>query len=86
MRKLFQFFFLLITAFAFAPAAFAQTASQTVRGTVLDAGAKAPVIGATVVVLGLEPALGTTTDVNGRFRLVGVPVGRVKLRVSWGAA
>ena len=82
MRKLFQFFFLLITAFAFAPAAFAQTASQTVRGTVLDAGAKAPVIGATVVVLGLEPALGTTTDVNGRFRLAGVPVGRVKLRVS----
>nr|WP_231590630.1 TonB-dependent receptor [Hymenobacter terrenus] len=52
------------------------------RGTVLDAAAKAPVIGATVVVLGVEPALGASTDVDGRFRLTGVPVGRIKLRIS----
>jgi hypothetical protein len=56
--------------------------TQTVRGTVLDAAAKAPVIGATVVVLGVTPALGTGTDTDGRFRLTGVPVGRIKLRVS----
>ena len=57
-------------------------AAQTVRGTVLDAVAKAPVIGATVLVLGMEPALGTGTDAEGRFRLTGVPVGRIKLRVT----
>ncbi|GAA4346837.1 carboxypeptidase-like regulatory domain-containing protein [Hymenobacter saemangeumensis] len=56
--------------------------TQVVRGTVLDAAAKAPVIGATVVVVGVEPALGATSDVDGRFRLAGVPVGRVKLRIS----
>jgi hypothetical protein len=56
--------------------------TQVVRGTILDAAAKAPVIGATVVVLGVEPALGTVTEVDGRFRLPGVPVGRVKLRIT----
>ena len=58
------------------------TATQTVRGTVRDAGAKAPLIGATVVVLNAEPALGATTDAEGRFRLPGVPLGRAKLRVT----
>ncbi|WP_375419520.1 TonB-dependent receptor domain-containing protein [uncultured Hymenobacter sp.] len=56
--------------------------TQTVRGTVLDATARAPVIGATVVVLGVAPALGGSTDADGRFRLPGVPVGHVQLRVS----
>lgn len=56
--------------------------TQVLRGTVLDAAGRAPVIGATVVVVGVEPALGASTDVAGRFRLSGVPLGRVKLRVS----
>jgi len=76
------FLFLLFQAAVLRPVVQAQTATQVLRGTVLDAGAKAPVIGATVVVLGVEPALGTGTDAEGRFRLSGVPIGRVKLRVS----
>ena len=60
----------------------AQSATQTVRGTVLDAAAHAPIIGATVVVVGSSPLLGATTDVEGRFRMGGVPVGRVRLRVG----
>ncbi|WP_035558435.1 TonB-dependent receptor [Hymenobacter sp. IS2118] len=74
---------LLGTALA-QPGARAQSAgpTQTVRGTILDAGAQAPVIGATVIVVGAEPALGGTTDAEGRFRLTGVPVGRVRLRVT----
>ncbi len=83
---------LLLALLALPIAALAQTspptatqpqegASQTIRGTVLDAGAKAPVIGAAVVVLN-QPGLGATTDANGRFRLPGVPLGRAQLRVS----
>jgi hypothetical protein len=89
MRHFLPSFLILLAIAALHPAAQAQSvaapragASQTIRGTVLDAGAKAPVIGATVVVLGVEPALGGTTDAEGRFRLAGVPVGRVRLRVS----
>ncbi|GAA4492666.1 carboxypeptidase-like regulatory domain-containing protein [Hymenobacter ginsengisoli] len=58
------------------------TVTQTVRGTVLDAAANAPVIGATVVVVGVTPALGVSTDAEGRFRLPGVPLGRLQLRIT----
>ena len=64
-----------------AQAALAQPGTQVVRGTVRDAVVNAPVVGATVVVLGV-PGLGASTDANGRFRVAGVPVGRVQLRVS----
>ena len=74
-------FFLLASLAARRPAQ-AQPATQILRGTVLDAGAKAPVIGATVVVVGTEPTLGGSTDTEGRFRLSHVPVGRVQLRVT----
>ena len=77
-----HFLLLLLVPLAARLPARAQTATQILRGTVLDAGAKAPVIGATVVVVGTEPVLGGSTDAEGRFRLSDVPVGRVKLRVT----
>ncbi|MBO2009221.1 TonB-dependent receptor [Hymenobacter negativus] len=84
MRNLFHFIVLLLATLVLAPAGHAQSGpgTQIVRGTVLDAAAKAPVIGATVVVVGVTPALGTNTDADGRFRLTGVPVGRIRLRIS----
>ncbi len=38
-------------------------------------------IGATVVVMGSDPILGTTTDVDGRFAINAVPTGRVDLQI-----
>ncbi|MBK8581322.1 MAG: TonB-dependent receptor [Flavobacteriales bacterium] len=55
--------------------------SQTVRGTVLDADSRQPVIGAAVAVVGSTPPLGAVTDLDGRFTIVNVPVGRIDLRV-----
>lgn len=60
---------------------FSQT--QTVRGTVLDRQSETPLIGATVTVAGAEPAIGATTDADGRFYLRAVPVGRQVLTVSY---
>ncbi len=60
---------------------FSQT--QTVRGTVVDRQSETPLIGATVTVAGAEPAIGATTDADGRFYLRGVPVGRQVLAVSY---
>ncbi|MFN3556632.1 MAG: TonB-dependent receptor [Bacteroidales bacterium] len=57
--------------------------SQTVRGYVLDAHTKTPLPGATVIVEGIEPLLGTTTDLNGNFRFNDIPVGRHNFRVSY---
>jgi hypothetical protein len=64
-------------------AASAQEIQQTIRGTIVDQDSQMPLIGATVVVVGSTPLMGTTTDLEGRFRLTGVPVGRVTLKISF---
>lgn len=57
--------------------------SQTVRGAITDADIKIPLIGATIIVDGLQPIKGTTADFDGNFRLEGVPVGRHNFKVSY---
>ncbi|MFN0037515.1 MAG: TonB-dependent receptor [Saprospiraceae bacterium] len=62
---------------------FGQNLTQTVRGTILDADSKLPLIGAQVVLLGSEPKKGANTDLEGNFRLENVPIGRVALQISY---
>jgi len=47
----------------------AQQLTQTIKGTILDADSEMP--------------LGTSTDLDGRYRIDGVPVGRQTIRVSY---
>ncbi|MFT6150471.1 MAG: hypothetical protein ACJAUH_003176, partial [Saprospiraceae bacterium] len=61
----------------------AQTYSQTVRGEILDAETKMPLIGASIILLNREELTGVTTDVNGKFKLENVEVGRISLRISY---
>lgn len=56
--------------------------TQTVRGQVTDGASKAPVVGATVQVMGSQPLLGTSADTEGRFRLRNVPTGRIRLKLT----
>ena len=60
----------------------AQPLTQTVRGTVVDQSLQTPLPGATVVVLSTTPLKGTSTDANGQFRLLQIPVGRQTLQIS----
>ena len=64
----------------FTTLSFAQTLTQTIRGSVLDADSRMPLIGATVY---LSPEIGTVTDENGNFRLEKVPVGRADLALTY---
>ena len=57
--------------------------SQTIRGTINDAVSKTPLIGATIIVDELQPIKGTTADLDGNFRLEGIPVGRHNFKVSF---
>jgi hypothetical protein len=50
--------------------------TQTVRGKMLDAQAKSPLIGASIFIKDSLPIIGTVTDVDGNFVLTNVPVGR----------
>lgn len=77
MKPLFIQFLCLLSPFWL----FAQT--QTIRGTVTDEASRSTIIGATVIILGSDPIIGTTTDIDGKFTLPKVKVGRYDLQVSY---
>ncbi|MFK7775674.1 MAG: carboxypeptidase-like regulatory domain-containing protein [Saprospiraceae bacterium] len=58
-----------------------QNLMQTIRGNVYDSYTHNPLDGASVAII--ETEFGTTTDVNGNYRLEKVPVGRYSLQVSF---
>ena len=60
-----------------------QNLTQTIRGTVMDKENLMPLIGAEVAVLTTDPISGSTTDVEGLFKIENIPVGRHDLRVSY---
>ncbi len=62
---------------------FGQNLTQTIRGTIIDKVSQSPMTGAVVQLLNAQPAKGTATDVNGKFELTGVPVGRQTLKISY---
>jgi len=78
MRHLFP---LLFPAFLLPALLHAQ--GQVVKGTVRDGASQVTLPGATVLLVGSDPPLGTTTDLDGRFRLENVPLGRQQLQVSF---
>lgn len=74
---------LLILLFVlFSSLTFAQTYTQTIRGKVIDVDSKSPIFGANVVLLNSDSLIGSVTDVDGKFRLEKIPVGRRALKVS----
>ncbi|THV61550.1 TonB-dependent receptor [Flagellimonas alvinocaridis] len=60
---------------------FSQTG--TIKGIVLDKQSENPMEGATIELLQMQMATGTITDLDGRFSLENVPVGRQTLRISY---
>ncbi len=60
-----------------------QTLTQTIRGHVVDKVSQTSLPGATVVIVGSDPLIGTTTDLDGYFKLANVPVGNVSLQISF---
>jgi hypothetical protein len=72
---------LIITVFT--TLAFSQKLTQTVRGTIFDSDNKLPLIGATVIIIGTNPLIGTATDLNGIFRFDNIPLGRIAVKISY---
>lgn len=56
-------------------------ATQTITGTIRDEASKVPLASATIVLV--NSTLGTATDMDGNFKLTGVPIGRQSFRVSY---
>ncbi len=57
--------------------------TQTIRGRITDRDSRQALIGVNVLLPNEDAFTGTTTDMNGAFRLENVPVGRVSLRISY---
>lgn len=72
----------LILQLLFIPEAKAQTFTQTIRGKVIDADSKSILFGANVILLNTDSLQGAATDVDGKFRLEKVPVGRRSVKAS----
>ena len=78
-KKLFS---MLAALFMFVCIASAQT-SVTGVVTTMEEGESVPVIGATVLVKGVNPPLGAITDVDGAFAIENVPASATHLTVSF---
>lgn len=61
----------------------AQNLTQTVRGVVIDKISQSPLPGAAVILLDSHPINGSTTDEEGRFKLLNVPIGKQSLKISF---
>ena len=55
---------------------------QTVRGSILDAGSQSPISGASIIIQGISPKLGTISDEKGEFSIKQVPVGMYNISIS----
>lgn len=75
-RIVFSILFLLVSSLLFGQ-------TQTIRGVVIDQESKMPIIGAAVVVVDSDPIIGTTTDLDGKFSLPKIKVGRVDLKITY---
>ena len=60
----------------------AQELQQTIKGKITDQESYSELIGATVLVVGSDPLIGSATDINGEFRIDNVPIGRVTLLIT----
>ena len=74
MRKIYLMPMMLI----FSISTFSQTLTQTVRGVVVDADSKFPLMGASVIIGSKE----VSTDSDGSFKINDVPIGRSSIIVS----
>ncbi|ELR72722.1 TonB-dependent receptor plug domain protein [Fulvivirga imtechensis AK7] len=61
----------------------AQDLFQTVRGRIIDQDSRMPLPGANVVVIGSDPILGSSTDLDGAFKIEKVLLGRISLIITY---
>lgn len=61
----------------------AQEYQQHIRGTVIDKDSQSPLIGTNIKILGTDPILGATTDLDGYFKIENVTVGRLDIEVTY---
>ncbi|MBN2519344.1 MAG: carboxypeptidase-like regulatory domain-containing protein [Bacteroidales bacterium] len=57
--------------------------TQTIKGRVVDKESLIPLFGATIVIEGTDPVIGTVVNENGYYKIENVPLGRYNIAVSY---
>lgn len=81
MKKL--ILLLVLFSLIFKKNANGQTATQTIRGTVIDKQAQFNLPGVNVSLLNTNPLKGAATDANGKFKITDVTPGRYDIKISY---
>ena len=74
---------LFITFTLYTYLSIAQDFTQTIRGKVLDKQSQTTLPGATIVVLATDPLKATQTDIDGKFRIENIQVGRHQIKITF---
>ena len=61
----------------------ADVLTQTLRGQIKDEDGKYPLVGVNVIIIGSDPILGTSSDIDGNFKIEKVPLGRIDVLISY---
>jgi len=76
--------FFLVLVFSFSSVfIFAQDLTQTIKGQIIDESSHEPIPFATIVIIGTNAVLGTTSDMGGNYSIENVPIGRYDLKISF---
>ncbi len=78
-----RFTIIIIAMLFISKTASSESITQTIKGRITDVENKLPLPGANIIVLNTEPLIGGVSDTDGYFRLEGVPVGRVSLKITY---
>lgn len=76
---------LLITLLLLLPGvldSYSQVLTQTLKGTVTDRETRMPLAGANIFIINSNPPVGTSTDIEGKFRL-SAEIGRISIKISF---
>ena len=67
----------------FSPSIFSQELTQNIKGKIVDLSSQGVLSFATVVIIGTDPIIGTTTDLEGNFVLEDIKIGRYDIEISY---
>ena len=83
LRNIFFFLFVIVLLLISITANAQNQLTQTVKGTILDKDSEMPLIGANVFINSTPEMMGTSTDVDGNFKIENVPIGRHTIQITY---
>ncbi|MGB1248747.1 MAG: TonB-dependent receptor [Chitinophagales bacterium] len=76
-------FYIIVSLLGIFQISIAQNHSEMIYGTITDAESGETLYGASILIIGSDPLIGSSTDFDGKYKLEKVPVGRHDIKVDY---